>query len=481
MIYEKLEDLHGAMTRAGIVSENESVHVDNIERVREGLIDDLAWTAVFSTDSATRDAARDAIHDLAWLYGAIPASIQGFYEARGRQEVEESFTVPAHNIRTLTYDMARALFRAANAKNVGPFIFEIARSEIGYTEQRPAEYAACVLAAAIKEGYRGPVFIQGDHFQASAKKWKKEEERDKEREALEGLIEEAIAAEFYNIDIDSSTLVDLSHEKLSDQQRLNYELTAHLTKFIRKHQPRAVQVSIGGEIGEVGTENTTPEEFRAYIDGLRPLLPEGMKGPSKVSIQTGTSHGGVPLPDGSVAQVSIDFDRIREITRIAQEEYGISGAVQHGASTLPEEVFDHFPKADTVEIHLATGFQNMVYDHPSFPADLKNEIRQWCDTNAAGEKKEGQTGEQFFYKTRKKALGPFKKRLWELPEEIKGAIMSDLEAKFAFLFEKLGVIGTKDVIHKYVPTEAAPRPDWAGSHGASKSHAMAFVNEGEGE
>ena len=46
--------------------------------------------------------------------------------------------------------------------DVRALIFEIARSEIGYTGIRPAEYAASIRAAAIKEGYQGPLFLQGD-------------------------------------------------------------------------------------------------------------------------------------------------------------------------------------------------------------------------------------------------------------------------------------------------------------------------------
>jgi fructose/tagatose bisphosphate aldolase len=417
-------------------------------------IDELVRTAVFG-EAAQRDEARRRIHDLARERGAIPSSIQPFYEAMGRGEIG-GFTVPAHNIRAMTYDTCRALFRAAMKRNVGAFIFEIARSEIGYTEQRPAEYAACVLAAAVKEGFRGPVFIQGDHFQASAKRFAGGE-REKEIAAIESLIDEAMAAEFYNIDIDTSTLVDLSFETLDEQQRLNYEYCAHFTRFIRERQPEGVEISIGGEIGEVGHKNTSPEEFHAYMQGYIRQLPEGMKGISKVSIQTGTSHGGVPMADGSIAEVKLDFEALRTISLIAREEYGMAGAVQHGASTLPEEVFDRFPQSETAEIHLATGFQNMILDHGALPAEMKQEIRDWCYANAADERKTGETDEQFVYKTRKKTIGPFKRRMWDLPEETKEKIMGDLEAKFGFLFEKLGVVGTADVISKYVNL-AATRP-----------------------
>src|SRR5438477_650634 len=187
--------------------------------------DDMVYTAVFSPDSAAKAEARKQIHLRERQACAVASSIFPLYDEIGHGKLHPTFTVPAHNIRALTYDVARALFRAAMRHDAGAFIFEIARSEIGYTEQRPAEYAACVLAAAIKEGYKGPVFIQGDHFQASAKKWATPDGRASEVKALESLIDEAIAAEFYNIDIDTSTLVDLpqriSHRRIGAARRVD--------------------------------------------------------------------------------------------------------------------------------------------------------------------------------------------------------------------------------------------------------------------
>src|SRR5438874_4829929 len=263
-------------------------------------IDSVVRDAVFG-DANVKASARKQIHVEARKRGAASATIFPLYAAIGRGEVQRRFTVPAFNIRALTYDTARALFRAAMRHGVGAFIFEIARSEIGYTEQRPGEYAACVLGAAIAEGFGGPVFIQGDHFQASAKKWATPEGKAAETKALESLIDEAMAAEFFNIDIDTSTLVDLSFETRDEQQRANYEGTAHLTRYIREREPNGITISIGGEIGEVGKYNTRPDEVRAYVDGLLKLI-GGVPGISKISVQTGTSHGGLPLPDGSIAQ-----------------------------------------------------------------------------------------------------------------------------------------------------------------------------------
>ena len=439
-------------------------------------IDQLAYAAVFG-DEGAKAAARREIHLRARDHGAISSSIYPLYQALGRGEISRRFTVPAFNIRALTYDVARALFRAAMRNNVGPFIFEIARSEIGYTEQRPAEYAACVLAAAIAEGYKGPVFIQGDHFQASAKKWATEDGRKSEIKALESLIDEAIAAEFYNVDIDTSTLVDLSFPTRDEQQRTNYTYTAHFTKYIRARQPKGIEVSVGGEIGEVGKYNTQPDEVRAYIEGVRREL--GDPGMAKISIQTGTSHGGVPLADGSIAQAKIDFDVLREVTRICRDEYGIAGSVQHGASTLPEEVFNKFPESDAVEIHLATGFQNMILDAPSLPEDMKSEIRQSCFDECADERKSGETDEQFVYKTRKKALGPFKQRMWNLDDETKQSIIDAIEEKFEFLMDKLGVFNTRDLVDKHIPLRPADLPEYAAASAELTAAAVVDPNEGE--
>src|SRR5213593_2347633 len=438
-------------------------------------IDTLVREAVFG-DANAKSNARKQIHLQARKRGAASSSIYPLYAAIGRGEVTRRFTVPAFNIRALTYDSARALFRAAMRHDVGAFIFEIARSEIGYTDQRPAEYAACVLAAAMREDFKGPVFIQGDHFQASAKKWVTPEGRAAETKALESLIDEALAAEFYNIDIDTSTLVDLSFPTRDEQQRANYEGTAHLTKYIRARQPKGVTVSVGGEIGEVGKYNTQPDEVRAYMNGLQRLL-QGVTGISKISVQTGTSHGGVPMADGSIAQVKIDFEVLRQTTAICRKEYGIAGSVQHGASTLPESVFNKFPENDAVEIHLATGFQNMVLDAESFPADMKREIRDFCFANAADERKQGETDEQFVYKTRKKALGPFKRRMWDMPDNAKQPIVAELEAKFEFLMEKLGVFGTKDLVGKHVATSDV----LAYTAASEELTAAAVVDPNEGE
>ena len=449
-IAKNVEELKSFLS--GVVStDNGNVSILDEKKLRETVIDDLIYTAVFSEDENTKEEAKRLIREIANEFGAIAASIHDFYMAMGRGEVDK-ITTPAVNIRGMTYDVARQMFKVANNHNVGAFIFEIAKSEIGYTFQRPSEYAACVLAAAIKEGYKGPVFIQGDHFQFNAKKYA--EDPEKELQAIKDLTAEAVEAGFYNIDIDPSTLVDYSKPTLKEQQYHNYVCTAKMTQFIREIEPEGVTISVGGEIGHIGGKNSTVEEFEAFMEGYLEELPKGMPGISKISVQTGTEHGGVPLPDGRVAEVKLDFNVLRDIGKVAREKYGLGGTVQHGASTLPDELFDKFPESNCCEIHLATGFQNIMYD--LIPEDFRQKIYSWLKENLKNEWKEGWTEEQFIYKTRKKGFGPFKYEWWTLDEEYKNKILEALYNKFEFLFGKLNAFNTKDLVEKYVKPVKLP-------------------------
>ncbi len=380
MIYHTINELKEGCT--GILRiDGGNVTVVDEEKLRSRLIDNLAYTAALNPDEATHLAARWLIRRAGAALGILSSSIQPLYDAMGRKEVT-GVTVPAINIRGITYHCGQAVFRAALAGNVGPILFEIARSEIGYTAQQPDEYTAIVTAAAIRTGYRGPLFMQGDHFQVNAKKYAANPEG--EVDAVRALIREAVAGGFYNIDIDASTVVDLSKPTLQGQQEGNYTITAELTALIREIEPKGITISVGGEIGEVGTKNTTVEEFEVFMENYRTALAarsKDLKGISKISIQTGTSHGGVPLPDGTIADVKIDFDTLRDISEVARSKFGLSGAVQHGASTLPDEAFDKFPKTETAEVHLATGFQNIIYESVNFPPEMRDRIYRYLNSN----------------------------------------------------------------------------------------------------
>lgn len=460
LIREAVDLFGGAVALAG-----DGIAVRDPAKLRSSATDKLVSQAVFGAPPE-REAARWLLWELAQATGVRPASINALYLARGRGECG-GFTVPAINVRVLAYDTARAIFRAAVAGDAGAIILEIARSEIAYTDQRPAEYTAVMIGAALREGYALPLFIQGDHCQVNQKKYLADPEA--EVGEVKKLIGEELAAGFYNIDVDTSTLVDLSRPTLAEQQRDNYERAVEITAFIREHEPVGVTVSVGAEIGEVGMKNSTVEELHAFMQGYNGALAArgNLAGISKISVQTGTSHGGVVLPDGSIAEVKLDLDALAALSRVARTEYGLAGAVQHGASTLPADAFGNFPRVETAEIHLATNFQNIVFDHPQLPAGFKARLRAWVTENAAGERKAGDSDEQFYYKARKKAIGPFKQEFWSLPESIRAAISADLEKTFRFLFDQLKVNGTAELVRRFVHAPV--------QHRASLKPAMALA------
>jgi len=435
---------------------NGGVRVKDAGALRSDTIDRLVHTAVFGQGDV-RDSARWLIWEIGWAVGIKSASIDSLYQARSREEYSAT-TVPAINVRAMAYDFARAIVASAKRRHVGAFIFELARSEMGYTDQSCDEFATVMMAAAIKEGHTGPIFIQGDHYQADAKKYATDP--DAVIDGLKKLIREAIGAGYGNIDIDTSTLVDLSPPTLAEQQKHNYERCAELASLIRDLEPAGVTVSIGGEIGEVGKKNSTVDELEAFVRGFNENFGD-RRGLSKVSVNTGSSHGGVVLPDGSLLKVAIDFDTLREMSAHARK-LGMGGAVQHGASTLPAEYFSNFPEVDTLEVHLATEFQNIILDHGAFPAELKQEAYAYCRDKLGNEWAKGDTEEQFIYKTRKKIWGPLKQQVWTLPESTRSAIRGQLEEKLEFLYEQLGVLDSKSLVDKWVanpPKISKPQPE----------------------
>ena len=186
-----------------------------------------------------------------------------------------------------------------------------------------------------------------------------------------------------------------------------------------------------------------------------------------------------------MATVQIDFDTMQRLSSVARDEYGLAGAVQHGASTLPEEAFHHFPANGTAEIHLATGFQNILYDEGGLPDALRAEMMAWCVANCADERKPDETDEQFLYKTRKKAIGPFKRAMWTLPPDAQEQIGANLHVKFGLLFDKLGIRGTRSLVDRFIKIPHLPRP-LPPALGGDESKAVAagasvFEDDGSGE
>ncbi len=289
------------------------------------------------------------------------------------------------------------------------------------------------------------MFLQGDHYQVIARNYLKN--TDEELNALKHLIDESVKAGFYNFDIDTSTLVDYGQPLPDAQQCRHCQLSALLADYIHTRHPHGVIPAVGAEIGEGSPRNSDEHELRAFMDGFRRAA-HHRPGLCKIAVHAGTIPGGVVQPDGSLASTPVDFDLLRSLSQIARQEFGLGGVMQHGASTLPDEAFDQFVQAGAIEVHLGTGFQNLVFD--LLPPPVSREIKHWVFQHLAGERKPGDTDEQFFYKARKLAIGAFKQRLWSLPNADRAQVRMGLETRFAALFKRLCVEHTHDMVMTFV-------------------------------
>ena len=329
-----------------------------------------------------RGTARWIIRSLAAAAGIRPASIHDLYMAMGRGDAG-GFTVPAINVRAMAYDTARAVIRVGEEaerrrvhlrdRAVGNRLHRAAAARIRGDRARARR---CAKASPARSSSRA-ITSRPTRRSTTARS------ATRSSTTLRALIKEEIAAGFYNIDIDTSTLVDLDKPTLAEQQEVNVTLAADFAAFIREHEPQGVTVSVGGEIGEVGGKNSDVHELHAYMDGFNREA-EGARRAARrpEQDQRADRHGARRLRQrrrhACAPTSKIDLKTLEELSRVARKDYGLGGAVQHGASTLPPEAFDAFPRVGACEIHLATDFQNMVYEHPQFPAELKAEMYAWC-------------------------------------------------------------------------------------------------------
>ncbi len=455
MSHATVQDIINDLRELGVRLGGAKPDFSGSRRPEGAMVDRWARTAALAEPEA-RATAIWAIREAALAAGIVPASVQELYLARAAGKWEGR-TVPAMNLRGWTYRTCRAVFRAAKATDAKLFIFEQAVGEWQYAQQPPAEYTAGVLAAALREGHVGPVFLQADHDQIDAKAYARDPKGEIAR--LEAIMREQVAAGYYSIDIDASTVVDLSLPTVREQQAENARITAHFTEFVRGIEPDGVTISLGAEIGEVGHENTTPEELHEFMATYRDEL--GRRGAlapvSKISINSGTYHGGKMQPDGTLAAVNVDYALLQEISDICRKSYGMGGAVQHGASTLPGAQLARFPETGTIEIHLALGFNNLIFDHPQLPAGIRDSIRDYVFTNHAHERGRDENDTQFFYNTRKKAWKVMKGPFWEMPETAQDAIMDSLQAMFTDMFTWMNVTGTSRLVDEHVtPVKVSP-------------------------
>ena len=410
-------------------------------------LDKLAIT----TTLAPIDKRDQLVQDLTRLSiqaGVYPASISKYYRALASNEIPP-MTIPAVNIRGMTYDIARVIWRLIQKLNTGPVIFELAPSESEISDQSFEEYAALILAAAVREGWHGPVFLQGDHITVDSIEAVSD---------VKKLCKRLIDAGYYQIDIDASH-IPVSNDINPDLFHADNAIaTATITEYVRNIELQNHPITLGAEVGEIGKRNTSPKDVKTFMSTYLSQLSKDVKPFDKISVQTGTKHGGYVLVDGTTGEMPLDLLLINQLSNFVRENYDITGLVQHGASTLSFKNLSELADRGVVEVHLATGIQNIVFDHPAFPDDLRVDMIASLVTpikTAEGDELKENNGDlsdaQRFYNARWAAWGPYKQKLCTLPESVKKEIESSLEVWFEKLFYALKITDQMHLLKRLYP------------------------------
>ncbi len=425
---------------------------------RGELVDRFVYTSVLGGTAKLRHLCSQIIRSAALTHGIWCDSIHAFYQAnavsRGR-----SIVVPAFNIRGLTYSTIRSIFRVAQKTDSGPFIIEISPAEMSHTQQRADEIAACVLGAALRENYSGPVFLQGDHFRLDPRRCQSDLQTETSR--LQALILDGMNNGFLNFDIDATIATGPDTESHSGQNPSYLDLAADLCTFIRHHQPESVSIALGVEFanlrGVLRHSQTLVSDFSRFKESLdRCGFPDHI---TKFNIHldavSGNNSGSAHTAKPQIPNVSADECAIlREFAESMRAAYGVCGLEVHSSTAIPEPYLPLLPSSGVVEAHLGTRLQDVVFDHPRFPIGLTEEIHSYLETHCSLESRSGLPQEQFYYLARKKAWGPFKKAICSLDERTKLAILQDVEKEITMNFEKLGAVSQRKRMDEIYPVPA---------------------------
>ena len=385
--------------------------------------------------------------------GARPASINELYLARGRGDVRRLHRARhqrphaglRHGAGRLPGGAGRARPAPSSSRSRG------ARSPI--PPSGPTEYVAVLIGAALREGYTLPLFIQGDHCQVNAKKYAGDPEG--EVGEVKKLIAEEVAAGFYNIDVDTSTLVDLSRPTPRGAAARQLRARAEITAFIREQEPEGVTVSVGG-----GDRRGGPQEqhgggaarLHARLHaprwtgcGVTRGAEQDLGADRHLARRRGAARrhhrGGQARPRGAGGAFQGGAPDVR---------HGGGGAArrQHAARATPSATF---PRIETCEIHLATNFQNIVFDHPKLPAELrKRDVRLAGRERRRASARTATPRSSSTTRRGRRPSGRSRTSAGRWPQDVRDAIAADLERTFRFLFEQLNVNGTETLIDRFI-------------------------------
>ncbi|MFH1788384.1 MAG: class II fructose-bisphosphate aldolase [Candidatus Altiarchaeota archaeon] len=273
----------------------------------------------------------------------------------------EKLIVMAANIRTQL--STRGIMEAAKELDAA-VLFEIAKSEIGYTGQSPQDFYDGITGMAAELDFNTPYAIHGDHITIK-------DSTPESTASARKLIEDEVAAGFTSYAIDASHNFNFDGKTVREQLSDNIAITVELADLIPSEACLEVEVGEVGRTNADGTKKlTSVEESVTFIEALQE---QGVK-PDLLAINNGTIHGNIFDEQGNIVeQVGIDIATTKAIAD-AIAPLGVRIA-QHGITGTPLRLMHLLIDAGIAKGNVGTNWQNVVVEN--LPGELLAKMNEW--------------------------------------------------------------------------------------------------------
>ena len=196
---------------------------------------------------------------------------------------------------------------------------------------------------------------------------------------------EAVTAGFYNIDVDTSTLVDLSKPDLASQQRLNYETCVDIAQVqFASSSRRASRSRSAARSARSALRTARSKSCARSWTASTARSPNGARraptGSRRSACSPGRRTAASYFPMARSRTSQLDLNTLARLSKDARERVRAGGSRAARSVDAPGLRVPQLPHTETAEIHLATNFQNMLFDH--LPGALRQEIYEWLRENA---------------------------------------------------------------------------------------------------
>ncbi len=315
-------------------------------------------------------------------------------------------------------------------------LFEIAKSEVGYTGQTPADLYGAITAKAQELEFDAPYAVHGDHIGVKST-------ADADVQSAADLIKAELAAGFTSFAIDASHIFDVNAATVRDQLAGNIEVTTRLANLIPN------ELSLEVEVGEIGKKNpetgeqelTSVEEAVTFIEALQ----ENGVYPDLIACHNGSAHGNIYDEDGNIVeQIGIDEQRTRDIAA-AIKPLGVQIA-QHGITGTPLHLMHRLIDAGIAKGNVGTNWQNIALE--TLPDDLVKRMEEWTmDSDKVAmmrKKKPNMSDRELLGKNIKHSIQHFKDEIAQLSDDDLAPVYAKTKESADAFFEAFNAVGSAD-------------------------------------